>query len=476
MKFGVKLFLYSVLVLTIAFSLSGYLLISNHFSSSTDRETARSLEEHQSIKFMLQSEIVSARLQGEILSAAHLANICREVSGSYAAISFLVSDLEGVEVFSSLPVDCAIPEELAAVSPGQQKYVFIRGDTGYYALAASRFTLEDEPYLFISLRDATNIFLDLEQQTGFFIWFDLAVVVLSSGVLYVLSSLLTRPIRQVVEASRRIAGGAYDQRVRVRSRDEIGDLAASFNTMAGAVEERIRELQLAARQKEDFVANFAHELKTPLTSIIGYADLLRSRECDEETRFRALSYIFSEGKRLESLSLKLLELIVLNHQDFTLSPVNAALFFSNIGDAAEPLLQGDGMRLDLCIEDGVILAERDLLTTLLLNLIDNARKASHSGAAIHVLGARGPSAYVVQVQDQGIGIPEAELERITEAFYMVDKSRARKQHGAGLGLSICQRIAEIHGAALQFESRPNQGTTVSLSLPIPPPEASHEDE
>jgi signal transduction histidine kinase len=120
------------------------------------------------------------------------------------------------------------------------------------------------------------------------------------------------------------------------------------------------------------------------------------------------------------------------------------------------------LRVDL--SPAVLPAEAGLLTTLLINLCDNARKASPPGGTVSVTGVWEGTDYVLTVKDNGIGMAPSELTRITEPFYMVDKSRARAQNGAGLGLSLCASIAEVHGSSLRFESAPGVGTVVSLRL------------
>jgi len=124
-------------------------------------------------------------------------------------------------------------------------------------------------------------------------------------------------------AAARIADGSYSERLKVFSNDEMGELSKRFNTMAETIEERIAELSNAAKQKEDFVSNFAHELKTPLTSVIGYADMIYQKPLSREDTKNAAAYILDEGLRLEALSLKLMDLVVLNRQDFVLEELPA---------------------------------------------------------------------------------------------------------------------------------------------------------
>ena len=304
--------------------------------------------------------------------------------------------------------------------------------------------------------------------------YTLLAIAVAGGLLLLISFLLTRPVRQLSLITRRMAGGDYQARARQGGGDEIGELSADFNRMADSLEAHVEQLEQEARQREDFVSSFAHELKTPLTSIIGYADMLRSLELDTDDRFRSANYIFTEGRRLERLSLKLLELMVLGRQEFDLCPVETEDVARRLEETAGAALKEKyGVSLSVALPGATLLAEPDLLQTLLLNLIDNAGKASArssptpmvSGADVCVSGRCCAAGYRVEVSDRGVGIPKEELSRITEAFYMVDKSRARAQNGAGLGLALCDAIARLHKTTLSFESEPGEGTTVSVLLP-----------
>lgn len=206
---------------------------------------------------------------------------------------------------------------------------------------------------------------------------------------------------------------------------------------------------------------FAHELKTPLTTMIGYADLLRSRKLDTEKHLMAANYIYTEGRRLEAMSLRLLDIIVAGKKEARLSLIPTELIFDYLAE-----LYAD--RTDFIFlfeyEKENVLAELNLLKTVLINLIDNAAKASDSGGAIEINGVQTKNGYRFCVKDHGIGIPEDELHKITKAFYMVDKSRSRQNNGAGLGLALCSQILNIHGSSLLIESEPGKGSCFSFLL------------
>lgn len=281
-------------------------------------------------------------------------------------------------------------------------------------------------------------------------------------LLGILSALLTRPLKRMSKAARRMAEGDYAERVAGAGRDEISALAVSFNQMADAVEEKIEELSKAAREKEDFVANFAHELKTPLTSIIGYADTMYQKELTREEIRKASWHIWNEGMRLEALSFKLMDLTILGRQEFPLEEMAAEELLQDAVDGLKPLLAEKNIDFRLEAAEAYVRADYDLLKTLLINLVDNAVKAGSS--RIEVSGKIEEEKYCISVEDNGCGMKEEEISRITEAFYMVDKARSRQHHGAGLGLALADRIAGLHGGGLVFESREGRGTKVSFSL------------
>lgn len=296
----------------------------------------------------------------------------------------------------------------------------------------------------------------------YFIRCYLAAMAGGTALLVILSALLTGPLKRMSKAARRMADGYYEERISLKGGGEMKDLALSFNQMADSVEDKMARLSKAAREKEDFVANFAHELKTPLTSIIGYADTIYQRELSREELSKASWHIWTEGMRLESLSRKLMELIVLGRQDFPLTKTPVTELLQDVSESLQPLLSEGQISLILQADPAEVFMDYDLLKTLLLNLADNSMKAGCR--KIRLQGAKQEDDYWIRVSDDGCGMEKEELSRITEAFYMVDKARSRKQHGAGLGLALADRIAGIHGTALQFESRKGDGTTVEFRL------------
>lgn len=290
------------------------------------------------------------------------------------------------------------------------------------------------------------------------------LIAIGAAVSWVTSYLLTRPLGTLSRASRELARGNLGYRAPVRSRDEVGQLAADFNRMAGQLEQNVKRIQESMALQERFMADFSHEMKTPMTSIIGYADLLRSQVLTPDEQMDAANYIFSEGKRLEALGLKLLDMLSLDRSKLQLVPASPADLVAGLLEHLKRVYAQSGIALQYRTAEGMCFLEPDLFKTLLVNLMDNARKALDSGGNIYVWQEMLPDGCRVRVLDNGRGIPPEALAHLTEAFYRVDKSRSRAQGGAGLGLSLCNEIVQLHGGTMQFESRVGNGTVVTVEL------------
>lgn len=284
--------------------------------------------------------------------------------------------------------------------------------------------------------------------------------VVSLVVFFILNRVLS-PLHKLSIGAKQIARGDYEGRIAVKRRDEIGELSDDFNQMAEAVQSRTKSMEEEQQKKTLFMANLTHEWKTPMTAISGYAKTLLTVKLSEEDREEALSYINDESCRLERLSQKMMSLLLLEENNKTeLVETSAAELFHKAEEACRRSLQKDGIGLE-CHENGeTFFVDCDLFTEVLINLIDNARKASRRGDKI-ILSA---SQHTIEVRDFGTGIPEDEKEKILEPFYMIDKSRSRKNGGAGLGLAITALIVKQHNASIQIESKVGEGTRMILQF------------
>ena len=477
MKFFWKIFFSTILIAAVTFSFGSYYLIDSQFRSALKREIESLYEENEILSYTFtankQFQEIIAAMNPESGTAADqderalLGQAARAVSVNTGrgALLFRLSDKAFEAIYSSgeIPLDQGLLRQLPLHSRGCRLELT---EGSYYLQAARPLNLAGEQLYLENFRDVSFLFSSRSESYRDFSRLMIVMILSGAAVTYGVTQWLMRPLKRLSRATKRLAGGDFSQRLAVQGSDEISLLAGDYNRMADRLEELVKKLKENARRQEDFVASFAHELKTPLTSIIGYADMLRSKKLGPEQVVLSANYIFREGKRLEALSMKLLELIVLGRQDFPLKEVQARSFFASIQGLMLPALVQENIGFTVEAEEAVLQIEPDLLKTVCLNRLDNARKALEGrGGRIFFGGRRQEEGYLIWVEDNGKGIEEGQLARITEAFYMVDKSRARAQGGAGLGLAICQEILNLHKSRLEFASVPGEGTRAAFFLP-----------
>lgn len=457
MRLRLKVFLQTIIVLSISIGLAGYLLISISFKSSLNAEIEKVRSNYQYVKFSIQSmSMAGGDWNNPNQLLASILNSNEEANNKIAVI-----DNEGKTIYSEFPIgyNFLTKDEISAED---LVYKIEKNDNNYIAVMYGNFeTPNGEKFLVVST-DITEVITQKNNMEKSFILIYLAGIFLGMVLSFLFSALITKPLELLKKQALYIGEGNYQERVLIKTNDEISELAESFNNMTDSLEDKINKIELASKQKEEFVANFAHELKTPLTSIIGYADMIYQRKLSPEEIKSSSSYILNEGLRLESLSFKLMDLITLNKQKFTLEELKSTEVFSDIAETIKPEMEKRNIKLTVNVANAYIKIEFDLFKTLILNLIDNARKAGST--EITIKGVCEDNKFIITVADNGCGMTEEQLSKITEAFYMVDKARSRAHHSAGLGLSLAEKIAEVHGSDLSFESEVSVGTKVSLKL------------
>lgn len=466
MKFADKLFFVTTAVLAVIFAIFGSVMVSTYFQNVLNRETFRADTESKMFQYLFETAYSAAEEYGEEYAVSKAIN---SVTGNVekAGIQCFVIDKEDTflygEELQSEDFQMKWKEVKGKInSHNTCAYGIAKREDGYYLLHACEGKV-GESFLYLGICvNLTDIYADRQLLLNRYRFALFALVILGGGVIYLLSRYMTRPIRRLGSVANRIASGDYKRRSDNHSEDEIGELARNFNSMADKLVEQMREKELEAKQKEDFTAAFAHELKTPLTSIIGYADMLNSVSLSEEEKREAYFYIYSQGKRLESLSHKLLELVSANQGGLVFKPIQTKSLEENIHTTMRPIFAKKKIKGKIFFEKAVINGDAELLLSLFYNLLDNAVKAVEEGGFILLKGTVLENGYEVKVVDNGRGIPKEEIHRITEAFYMVDKSRSRKEGGAGIGMALCQKIITLHGGRLQIDSRLSEGTVIKI--------------
>ena len=327
-------------------------------------------------------------------------------------------------------------------------------------IAGSLVAVRNTSYAVYVVEDISTTYNSIVSLAWTFAAVSLAGVLIGAGCIALIMHRSTRPLTSLAKTARQIAGGDYSMRVDVHTQDEIGALAGDFNLMAEAVEAHIAELTETAERQRLFIGGVTHEFKTPLTALLLHSRMLRRANMSEDERNNSLAHIETQCEWLERLVQTLLKLITLE-REIERRPCEVDALFDTVRQNTQKSLADRGVTFITHSDGGTLNCNADLIQSLLINLVDNAAKAYDADAADkRVLLTF--SNNTIQVKDFGRGIPKEAMERIFEPFYMVDKSRSKKQGGAGLGLALVKRIADAHDAELTVKSGVGKGTTVRV--------------
>ena len=472
MRFYLKMTLSMLALLSLLFGVGGSLLICASFRDSLEREKTAAFGDYRMAWGTLQIVNSLDPYLDKAAIAQTMEQLYQQNSTSWTELR--LSTAQEVLYESGTPQRAFLQtaQEAENPAPGNCLFHVLDGREGrrYLVFSGAVETNGDVLYLTTS-HDISALYTARQAQQRTFLQVFVLMCALCGALSYTVSRVLTAPLEGLSRAARAIACGNYASRVRVRSRDEIGLLSEDFNAMAGQLEANteqmecyIAQLQQAVERQERFVGSFAHEMKTPMTSLIGYAELIRSGTLTPGEQAEAAGYLYSEGKRLESLSRKLLELLVVQRQGLPLTEVSPAELIQALARRLRPLYEAEGVAISWDCEEGTCLLEPDLVWSLLLNLADNGKKAMESGGELRFQLRMLEDGCRIRVLDTGRGIPPQALEHLTEAFYRVDKARSRKQGGFGLGLALCREIAALHSGSLRFGNRAEGGACVTVEL------------
>lgn len=333
------------------------------------------------------------------------------------------------------------------------------GDS-YYFTATTRF--DDGRYVVIE----KNID-DVYQKRKELIYNCLYIIAISIFVIaiiaYIIARTLTRPLERMKKQMAKLSKGDYNINLK-EGHDEFGKLAKNFNSMSKELERRNNELVEYANSKQVFIDNLSHEMNTPLTSIQGYAELMQKANLSKEQEQKYLKYIQDEGKRIQDMYKKLLLLSYKRNSDLEKKDINMNNAFLEIENTFKEKLKEHGIELIINNQLDYVYGDETLVIMSISNLIKNAMNVSDTSTKIMVNAFNMNNKKYIQVVDQGPGISKENIKKIIEPFYRVDKVRSRKNGGAGLGLSICKSIMDMHDGKLLIESEIGKGSIFTLEF------------
>lgn len=471
MKFWLKILLISLFFVLGAVESTAFIVLSHDFSMTVERERERGVSEHHYLAATISNQVTYSRITDDkvLLTPEEIAVVIDDVvSEMTLSVHGLMVELEGDPVSAfGMEALFGLEEFRIRAQESESCLTIISGmgeDTCLYI--SSGIDLEGTRYQLYTAMDMGELYLDYDEQLVFVRNVGLVLSVVISVVLMAVQFTLLGPLTKVNNGLRAIARGNYSLRIKEKGSAEFRELAGNINRMTNAVEDNVERISEIAESRKRFIDNLAHEMKTPLTSIMGFGDLMRiQRQMSEKQRREYAEIIVEEAKRLKTLSGKLLELATNDSTELEMEAVSLRELFREVYLTVAPILAKRRMEMDMYCAYVEIDCDRELFKSLLYNLIDNSIKASAENGKILLEGKQEGDMVRISVTDFGIGMSEDQLKRVIEPFYMVDKSRSRRQGGAGLGLSLCSEIAKRHQTSLRIVSEPGEGTAVWLELP-----------
>lgn len=287
----------------------------------------------------------------------------------------------------------------------------------------------------------------------------LNTLVISLIVMKITNKLLITPIKQITLATKKVATGDFNVNLESKRNDEIGELTENFNKM-------VKDIVSTEKLQKEFIDNVSHEIKTPISSIQGFAKMIRDGDITEEERKDYSQIIIDESNRLLNLSGNMLKLSKLQNQSKILNKesINITEQIRKAISLLEAKWSEKEIKFDINMEEKYYTCDEDLMFQVWTNLIDNGIKFSKDKGKIKISLHQQYDDIIVQFKDYGIGMDEDECKQVFTRFYQIDKSHSGK--GFGLGLPIVKRIVELSNGTIWVESKINEGTMVTVKLPI----------
>ena len=408
------------------------LVVSRSFALTMERERARALGEEAAIARALTLETAEGNV------GRSTASTLQTRYGSNELTIYLLQNGETI-TGEALPTVQKLPELLNT----ETRATLLDGVSERLLIAHA---LDGEITLLTAL-DVSPVYALRRELLRGAAALGLSGLALAGALAIWISGVLTRPLSQLADAAAKLADGDYAAPLPAAKNDEMNALIRAFSRMSAAIDERETALRTQAEERQALIDALAHEMRTPLTAILGGARLLQQSRLSGSQQSELLDTMAREASRLSTMDERLLLLTRLDHEAPAFAP------FDSQAMAREALSVFDGVRLEG--DDAVFVGERELTILLLRNLVVNAQRAGGKEAVRVTLYPDG-----FDVTDYGCGMTKEQIARAFEPFYKADKARTRSAGGAGLGLPLCRKIARLHHGELHMESEIGRGTRV----------------
>ncbi len=452
MKFWQKAYICVIIFFLAAFDITAFFIVEKSDELNRSNETATAENEFYIIQKSLSDRILSISEYYTELNAQNIRQYVEPYAEYYESQNISMEIyIEDTLCFSNFNKDISLNTDSNATRKApliQLKHI----DEKPYLIISNFLNIPNANIKFIYIKDETSLDLYRNRIASYAVKTSTVISIVLSVLLIAMLLGLTHPIRKLNKGAKEIAKGNYKQRVAIKSNDEIGEFASHFNIMAAHVEEHIQNLTKVSHEQQRFIDNFSHEMRTPTAAIIGYGELLKNADLDGEERLKAINYIINQGTRLQKLSSKLLRLSSIKHSSYDMKQVSLTEIINNVQNSLRSFYEPKEIGIQLNLTCDNVIGDADLLESLFQNILENAIRVLPKKGIIAVASKSTDSGVCVIIADNGPGIASENLPFIEEPFYRVDKARTRKHGGAGLGLSICKEICNVHHAKIEFLS------------------------
>ena len=435
-----------ILLILLILPLLLYLQINQNFQVSVNNARESADHEETLLARLLSSEI----LRNRSTSNMEIRNTVQSIGKQYG-----YEQMQILFYKDRVPVNGVLSEDTAFLLDKKERTSYLSdSEEALYIVHPL-----DEHYTLITRSDFSVFYQMLREQTAAGIRICIGGLVIAAVLSLLISGRITRRLRILSRSADAVRSGSAINLEPSAKKDEIGKLTNTFIAMNDAIIQREENLREDARQRQALIDALAHEMRTPLTSIVSAARLIQKGGDMVQMREEMCDLIVKESQRLAEMDENLMKLTRMHSAELKTET------FSLLEMAQEALaVTPDAV---LTGEDSTVTADRDLIIHLMRNLVNNAIKSGTLTPVRVTLHPRGFS-----VSDEGRGMTPEEVSRCTEAFWKADPARTRASGGAGLGLTLCQNIARLHGTELVIRSTPGKGTTVEFTLPLHPVEDS----
>lgn len=471
MKFSQKIFLISFILIIIVINIIGIVMINYTYKLNIEKEIEKSISQTNNIMHELTvyssydlSTVANNYLKNGI-------NVDVYINGQRSYTNLKSEDSQIAE--GLLTTEDKIKEEVLSTDTEKIKseanYINTNiTENNAYVEYMDSYIIDDK--LFMKLKRQNYILITLssiseannmkQEQTNFFIELSVISSFIIALLLSITVSFLTRKLKKLDKAVSKVKQGNYNIKLTKLGNDEIGNFGNSFNEMTIAIQENVNKIQEVSENRKQFIGNLTHEIRTPLTSIIGYSSLITNDKVTDSNIIKEYSSkIYEEGKYIQQMSERLMEMLLVENGTTQKELINISKEMKIIVEELENLFNNTIFNIQI-EEDVYKEVDKVLLKSLIYNLVKNAINAYDAKPTVDIILSKNE----ITIIDYGKGIPEDKIEKIKEPFYTLNKDRNREISGMGLGLTLCFKIVSIHNWKLNIKSEVEKGTKITIIM------------